>query len=243
MKSLAQLLGTAWDFYRQERALLLGYSAWILVPYVGILFLETAVPEASLGKAAIFVLTIMQAALVVWAVIAIMILTWAATKKKTVRLDAVGRRAWQRAPVFILVQVVNSLIVIGGSLLLLIPGFMFWVWYAFSAQELVLHKQHGLVALSASRNLVRGRFWPVAWRLIGGHTFLVLAYLFLTGALVGLASIFIEGPITPLNPEEMPLWLEVLVNIIEIVFLPLVVVFSTILYADLRQGENKIDAS
>ncbi|MBI2484774.1 hypothetical protein HYW18_01335 [Candidatus Uhrbacteria bacterium] len=239
MKPLGQLLGTAWEIYTGQSAVFLGYTAWVLVPYALLILLEPSIQDTAWEIPIEWTLNVAQTALILWAVIAITILTWAILRKKKVKLELVGKKAWQLAPIFVVIQLVNGLIVVGGSLLLIIPGLVFWIWYAFSAQEVVLHKQHGLVALSQSRNLVRGRFWHVAWRLVGGHGFLALVYLFFTGALVGIVSLLTEGPSVLINPSDIPLWLEVLVNVIEIVFMPLVIAYSTVLYFDLRESAPK----
>lgn len=66
----------------------------------------------------------------------------------------------------ILISLVSSLIIFGGLLLLIIPGLMLIIWLAFSFYAVILDNQRVTDSLSTSRNLVRGRWWAVLWRLI-----------------------------------------------------------------------------
>jgi len=54
-----------------------------------------------------------------------------------------------------------GLIVIGLSLLLVIPGIIWFVYYTFFAQFVVLRGMRGKAALSSSKALVEGRWWKV----------------------------------------------------------------------------------
>jgi hypothetical protein len=58
------------------------------------------------------------------------------------------------------------LIVLGGLVLLIIPGLIFIVWFYFSSYFIILENQKPIDALKSSRELVRGHFWPVVRRLL-----------------------------------------------------------------------------
>lgn len=58
-----------------------------------------------------------------------------------------------------------TLIVLGGTLLLIIPGIIFAVWYSFSTYVVIFEGAKGLSALRASKALVAGRWWSIVWRL------------------------------------------------------------------------------
>lgn len=57
-----------------------------------------------------------------------------------------------------------GLIVAGGSLLLIVPGIIFSVWFCFSLFILTEEGGGGLQALGKSRQLVRGHWWQVFTR-------------------------------------------------------------------------------
>jgi hypothetical protein len=56
------------------------------------------------------------------------------------------------------------LFIISGSVLLLIPGIMFAVWFAFAPLISVAERTSPFAALLISRELVKNHFWDVLWR-------------------------------------------------------------------------------
>jgi hypothetical protein len=54
---------------------------------------------------------------------------------------------------------------LGGTLLLIIPGIIFAVWYSFTSYAVIFEVLKGLNAMRASKSLVVGRWWPILWRL------------------------------------------------------------------------------
>ena len=65
-----------------------------------------------------------------------------------------------------LVSILTGLAVFGGFLLLIVPGIIFAMWFAFSLYALLLDDKHGTEALKYSKQLVNGRWWSVFWRII-----------------------------------------------------------------------------
>jgi len=75
------------------------------------------------------------------------------------------KRAWGYALKLALVSFLVGLIVVGGLILLIIPGIVFSVWFAF-ARFGIAEKKLGIGAsLKESKSLVTGRFWEVFGRL------------------------------------------------------------------------------
>jgi hypothetical protein len=66
----------------------------------------------------------------------------------------------------ILASFLVTLSVIGGTLLLIIPGIIFGVWYSFTSYTVIFEGAKGLDAMRASKSLVVGRWWSIAWRMI-----------------------------------------------------------------------------
>ena len=67
-------------------------------------------------------------------------------------------------PMFV-VSIIAGLIIFGGMLLLIIPGIIFSVWYAFSVYTVIFDNKKNMAALTASKDLVTGKWWGVLWRL------------------------------------------------------------------------------
>lgn len=93
--------------------------------------------------------------------------------------DVAGRLFWT--------QLLYSLAVLGGLLLLVVPGLIFAVWYSQATYAAVEDGLSGLAALRRSRQLVRGHFWDTA------GTLSLLQAVAALAALVTLIPLF--GPI------------------------------------------------
>lgn len=239
MRPLRELLFESWNIYAECVGLFVGYTGWALVPYAFVILLPLAPLPPTLIGFGTAALTVAQVALVLWAVNVIILLTSAFLRQKQVRVDHVGRRAWRWIPSVVFVSILSSLAILGGMFLAIIPGIVFWVWYAFSHYEVLLHKEKGRAALMASHALVRGRFWPTLWRLAGGELFILLAYLFLTASAVGVVGILFHLPELSLTTTNPPVWADVLVNILEVILMPLVIVYVTVLYHELLRTKKK----
>lgn len=67
---------------------------------------------------------------------------------------------------FIIASILASLAILGGFVLLIIPGIIFSIWFAFIPQAVALDGKKNIDALSHSRQVVKGRWWGVFWRLV-----------------------------------------------------------------------------
>ncbi len=79
---------------------------------------------------------------------------------------AVYRRAVQLAPAFALVVLLQWLATLVGIALLVVPGLLVYVWLYFAQYALVFDDRHSWFALLFSRDLMRGRFFKVAVRVV-----------------------------------------------------------------------------
>jgi hypothetical protein len=74
--------------------------------------------------------------------------------------DAVGKMALQwRFAVF--VELLYRLILAGGIIAFVVPGFIYSTYFIFSMQSVTLRNKRGRSALYFSRSLVEGRWWEV----------------------------------------------------------------------------------
>lgn len=81
-------------------------------------------------------------------------------------------KVWQ----LLLLQLLTSLIVGFGILLLIIPGIIFGVWFAFAMYVLILENRGVTEALGRSKELVRGHFWTVlGYNLLFGIIMMIIA--------------------------------------------------------------------
>lgn len=67
---------------------------------------------------------------------------------------------------YLWISILVGIITIIGYILLIIPGIIFNIWFAFSVYVLVAEDLRGRKALSRSKELVKGYWFKVFWRLI-----------------------------------------------------------------------------
>lgn len=129
--------------------------------------------------------------------------------------------------------VLIMLIVAGGTLLLIVPGIIFSVWYAFGYYAVIFDKQKGRAALKYSKGLVTGRWWAMLWRL-------VVPALFYGMILIIINYIFSYGLTYILSGAAYTVTTGFLTSIISVLAAPLTAFTGVILY--LSAKENPIPA-
>ncbi len=67
---------------------------------------------------------------------------------------------------YVWVTILTGIIVIGGFILLFVPGFIFSVWFSLGIYALVLEGHRGRAALLRSKHLVSGKWGGVFWRFL-----------------------------------------------------------------------------
>ncbi len=233
LPGVAELIPAAWRLYRKSFPLLSGYLAWALVPQTALLaaaFLPEGPLRAGIGYGAGFA----AVAISVWATVVCVRLLSGLT---TGRYEAVAQAATHangRLWPFLVAGILQSLVVMGGLLLLIVPGLLFAVWYGFAPISAAVGGQDGLAALSASRRLSLGRFRIVAWRFFAGPLTLTAWY--------AVAMTLVITPIvvaTGVAPEALagaapPVWFSVLDSLGQTFFLtPLLLAYMVLLYHSL----------
>lgn len=66
----------------------------------------------------------------------------------------------------ILISLLVGLILILGSVLFLIPGLIFFVWYYYATYAIIFEDQTNLDCLKTSKNLTLGRWFSMAFRIV-----------------------------------------------------------------------------
>ena len=181
-RRLGEILGSAFEIYRNNAAQLLTIVALIVVPLSVVSFLVARValgvktkheligqqsvkivePRsfwifalAALISAAIGIITtaILQAAILRGAV--------QATIGDPVDVRESYRWGLRRFRSVLLVSILVGLVVVVGFILLIIPGVIFLIFLSVSVPALIVEGLRGRQAMRRSWNLVRGHFWHV----------------------------------------------------------------------------------
>ncbi|OGH68511.1 MAG: hypothetical protein A3J66_00305 [Candidatus Magasanikbacteria bacterium RIFCSPHIGHO2_02_FULL_47_14] len=136
----------------------------------------------------------------------------------------------------IFASILAGLAILGGFILLIIPGIIFSVWFSFVFYAVALDDKRGKDALKFSKYLVKGRWWSVLWRLIGpGIVFGLLFFIadmifeFLKGILT---SNMIDGTLPFIITGII---ISLASSIIGLLLTPLSTAAPTILYSELKK--------
>lgn len=235
--SLSLLLQQTVALYREHRWNYLGYSAWLFVPIVGIILAN--VFENILLVAGLFIFGVMKFMLMLWIMVILIRMTFAFIHKQTLDQKTL---AWESVKLLMPVFIVGSLyalVTLGGLLLLIVPGILFGFWYVFAPLTVILDEKRPLEALSASRELVRGRFASVAWVIICEQLLLGLLSMMILVIVATPIVVFAQfDPIALLTPPT-PLWFTILQEMIEILIFPFSAIFATVVFVELKKPKKQ----
>lgn len=139
-------------------------------------------------------------------------------------------------PVF-LGSFVLSVFLLAGMVVLIVPGVVMAVWFAFILQAIVLDRTSWTGAFGASKALVTGRFGRVFWRLVAPYVFWLLVTWVLTALVVFLLN-GAAGSFTVRIAEDAPLWLTVsagaATDAVGALMAPFFLAVTTLLYLNLK---------
>lgn len=176
--SVGEIITRSFDLYRDNRRLFLCYVGIMFIPYFLMMLTAEALEASRLGaftfianewiRLAFFVaLGIIFALISLWTWITFMRVIASRYNGVTPGSAQEELRTAKRFIMpTILVGILTALIIIGGILLLIVPGIIFAIWFAFSVQTVIFDNMKGKATLSASKNLVKGRLAKVLWRMI-----------------------------------------------------------------------------
>lgn len=130
----------------------------------------------------------------------------------------------------LIVSVLTGLAVLAGFILLIIPGIIFSVWFAFSFYVVVLDEKHGTEAMRESKKLVKDRWFATFFRLlIPSLLFLLVSGILLTPFKYVMAS----------SQSVLIISLvDILSSIVSIALAPLLIASQAILYNELKKTQK-----
>jgi hypothetical protein len=108
---------------------------------------------------------------------------------KELSVKKIYKSAWKTYWIFLLLSVVLLLAYLFGFVLLIVPGLLFVVWFAFS-RFIMIEKGFGVKAsLLKSKYLVKGIYWKILGRLIIIGAFMVVVEVVLSIVPYGIGAI------------------------------------------------------
>ncbi|KKR04550.1 MAG: hypothetical protein UT30_C0006G0044 [Candidatus Uhrbacteria bacterium GW2011_GWF2_39_13] len=236
------LLIASFRFYRSHLWIFVGYTAWMLLPMMGFILMEYILGETPLFWLVIL-MTAIQAVLSLWITICLIHCVIQIKKNQPFNPNQLSLEALRRIQPLLIVSILQFLIVVGGMLLLIIPGILFWIRYAFAQQAVIIDKKNPKEALALSKSLVEGRFWKVLGRLVLGPLVIGLTYAVVLGTIVFILGSLLGIDTETLFSDDPVIWVQIIENIGDIFIIPLLIIYSVFLYEELKISPSGKDSS
>jgi len=245
-KTLGEILSAAFNIYKANASKLLVIVAIVVVPLTFISTLLSSVVfdpgttrivvlgrpvDAPNGRGIFMVLFVgaigAAISVIIWAVLeaAIMRAAAQATIGDPVDTEASYRYGFKRLGSVILVSLLVGLAVLGGLILLIIPGLIFLGLLSVSIPALIVENLRGTQAMGRSWNLVKGHFWHAVGVII----------------VAGIITGFIGGIIGAIGGNA---WIGrwIFTSIATVITAPFSALVSVLLYLDLRARSEALSA-
>ncbi len=132
------------------------------------------------------------------------------------------------------VSVIYGLAVFFGSLLIIVPGIIFSLWFYFSQYGVILDNQKPIEAMKASKVLVTGRFGAVLWRLVAPTFLYVLVFGLISWAILTPGEYFLAAT------RSVPVYVltVALAAIFNFLIIPIINLTPILLYEHLKATPN-----
>ena len=204
-----------------------------LIPYMVLSFLPTIILEC-LGIMGIYIYALIPSLTITHEIVILLVLAatfvfdiWISVAftraAKTLLQNEPGGDSWQTLfnnssqtiwPAFY-TSMLTALAVLLGLILFVVPGVIFTIWYGFAFNAVALENKSGMAALSYSKQLVVGRWWPIFIRLISPIIIFLIIGAILRYALVDPIALL------PYNQFSILVVQSILATIINVLMMPL----------------------
>ncbi|GFE57307.1 zinc-ribbon domain-containing protein [Geobacter sp. AOG1] len=123
-------------------------------------------------------------------------------------------KGWERLGSFIWLYSLSGFIIVGGFLLFIVPGVIFYIWFFFGQFVLVVEGDRGMAALLKSKEYVRGRWLDVFFRVF------VLWLISVAAGMIPIAGSFLS-----------------------LLFIPFSMIYHYLIYAELREIRGEVEVA
>jgi hypothetical protein len=237
-----QLIKTTWSLYLSNFKVLIIISAWTLVPSIASILLGF-LPESFGGLALILGIAVWVGSIIVylWIFACLIEVIAKIYNNQKYNLKTVYQGAWSKLPALLWVFILSFLVVFGGTMLLIVPGIIFAVWFAFSRVINVIEGTKGSAALTESKRLVSGKWWSVLWRFVATY-FVYMLLLIAAGFVLMYVSTMALGSVAEYaSPLIHPQGLISMIStmILEVLATPLFYIITVVLYLELKKFKGQ----
>ncbi|MBL7155985.1 MAG: hypothetical protein ISS87_00035 [Candidatus Pacebacteria bacterium] len=113
-------------------------------------------------------------------------------KEQAISIVEAFKKSWRKIIPYLWISSLTGIAIFLGFILLIIPSFIFAIWFSLSSYVFIDEDKRGFKALSRSKQLVRGNWWQVAWRFLGLSMILMIVLLPATFILEALNISFVS---------------------------------------------------
>lgn len=212
LPGVKSLLQRSWQIYKERFSTFIAISAVSLVMAPAVIMAELkSLFALPLGLLAVF-FTLWQGVALIYAI---------KDRDQKIGFKESFSKGLPKIWPYLWTGILFMLIVLGGSLLLIIPGIIFGVWFMFYRYAIVVENLSGKKSLSRSKQLVKGNFWAIVWR----NFVIILAVLLVTGFISGFWGKNVSDLISP---------------IISIFLTPFAATYFFLIYEDMKKQKEGI---
>ena len=170
--SLGEILSESWKQFTENFQLILSITLIIYIP-INIL-LSLALLQDSNNY--LIVNQLFGGFVGIIATMAIAFIIQNKIDGKTIGIGDALKKSFSRWGVAIGTDVIFTIFVSGLTLLFIIPGAIFLIYWKFTPLVVILNGKFGIDALRYSKQIVKGRWWTVAW-----YSFVFLVLMVIVG--------------------------------------------------------------
>ena len=177
---LGQLFKKSFENYSDKFKILtkisaLSFLVWIIsIPFIGVFIALNFKFLFEYGALNLVRILIGGAFLLIGVLLAIILEIWIfstlfyALKQgdNNTKLKEVMSQGWQNLASFFWVGFLRGVIVLLGFICFIVPGIVFSIWFSFAPYVFIFEGKKGFEALKRSKELVKGKWWPIFWRIV-----------------------------------------------------------------------------
>jgi hypothetical protein len=232
-----ELVIQSWKLYIKNFKLLIKIIVWVLLFSILLTFTPYLRP---LGLAAIpinILLSLAAFVVSIWISIALALTIKNLYKNEPVDLKAIYRESYSKILSYFWISFLTGILILAGTILFIIPGLIFAVWFSFALYVLIFENIKGFKALKRSKELVKNYFWSVVWRWIAPYVFYIVIIIGIIYIPIYFIGLLMGAPSAGLRTPP-PLWSSLISNIISVIAIPIFTSIGVILYHDLKREKE-----
>lgn len=240
MISLITLLNRTLQDYRQQFFVLFGTAAWLLIPFLLLIVFAQLPPSFIVDTLTLF-LSLIQLFLLVWITVTLFLYIRQSILGLPGTIPQCSAEGRLLVAPFVWALLLLFGVLIGGTLLLVVPGFLFFVWFGLTTFIVIFEKKRPLEAMQASREYVRGQFWQSARLLLLGPLIIFLSYSFVMSVFISLVARAQGTSAIEALTAPIPIWVTIAEIAGETLLLPFFLLYLTHVYLVLTKNGTHLE--